>query len=260
MSANATDNNTTATDITPPNWWKKSSYAYTDTNKILTHFEGMISYSKSEGNENDKDLLVKLSAKVRKKHLGVSFTYSRKDSNHKLYLDKSDTNPTNIVKDVYSAVTRVGYDINKNFYVIGGYENARNIEFEIYNQTTRYIGGGYQTYYKSHRLNIMGAIGDEDISFGTYPQLPSGKSNGFYYNLTYGYTTSTKIDFSINYSHFVANMKNRDTGKLTAQLSIPIFDHVSIVAGYIDDYMEAQTTVNRYVNDKTFYTAIKFEF
>lgn len=106
----------------------------------------------------------------------------------------------------------------------------------------------------------MGAIGDEDISFGTYPQLPSGKSNGVYYNLTYGVTLNSNVDFSINYSHFIAKMDNRDTGKLTLQLSVPIFDHISIVAGYIDDYMEAQTTVNRFTNDKTYYTAIKFEF
>lgn len=258
----AENNVTIEEDITPAYWWEKSSYEY-ENSQILTHFEGSISHTQNSGNEDNEDTMINLKAKIRKGHFGASLNYYKRYEDHKVYDDKNDENPTHTLTDDYSSVTRVGYDINKNFYAVAGYENARNTSFEIYNQTTQYIGGGYRLNYDmygSHRINLMLAVGNEDISFGTYPQLPSGETDGVYYNINYNFMMKSYVEFTANYSNFIADMDNRDTSKLLLKVTIPVFDNVSIVIGYIDEYMEAQETVDRYSNDETFFTAIKFEF
>ena len=257
------DNNVTKEDIVtkavPSSWWKKSSYEY-DNSEILMHFEGTLSYTQNSGNEDNEDTMIMLKAKIRKGHYGVSFDYNKKYKDHIVYDDKNDENPTQILTDDYSSVTRIGYDITKNFYAVAGYENSRNTSFEIYNQTTQYVGGGFRLHYNRHRLNIMGALGTEDISFGTYPQLPSGKTDGLYYNVYYNFEMLPYADLTLNYSYFSADMETRDTSKFMAKVSIPVFENVSIVIGYIDEYMEAQDTVDRYTHDETVFTAIKFQF
>ena len=250
-----------ANDETPKNWWQKGSYAYKETDKILTHIEGTISYRETRGNDEDKTLKTSILGKIRKGHLGASLSYSKIDEEKKQFNDKADKTPSETKKDYYKTTFIVGYDINKDFFVNAGYDNSRNTAFEIYNQTTQYIGVGYRILtLDAHRLNIFLAKGTDEISFGTYPQLPSGKTNGVYYQTDYSWIINPKVSLNLNYAYLKADMNNRDNSLLTAKVTASMFEHISLVIGYSDEYMKAQETVDRYTNDKTVFTAVKFEF
>jgi len=252
------DGNTSKKEVAPANWWQKGSYDYPPTDKLLMHLEGSVAYSKSEGNLDMKDTTYTLKGKVRKKHVGVSFSYDKTYSNSVLHnADKTDTT---IVIDKYEAHTVFGYDINKNFFTLAGYNNARDTTFEIYNKTTLYTGLGYRTNYKKHFFNVFGALGTEDISFGTYPKLPSGKTDGKYYEVNYNTIVFDDASFNFRYAYFMGEAAYRDTSKLYVSLSVPLYQKISVMLGYKEDYIEAQELVDRVTRDKTTYTAIKFEF
>ena len=246
---------------TPKNWWQKGSYQYEETDKVLAHISGTVSYSETSGNDENKDTKINVSGKIRKGHLGASLSYTKVDENRKSYDDKSDTTPSETIKDDYTTTFIVGYDINKDFFINGGYVNSRNVTFEIYNQTTQYLGVGYRLLtLEEHRLNLFVAKGTDDISFGTYPQLPSGKTDGIYYQIDYSWFMKPRVSLSTSYSYLQADEDNRDTSTLTAQLKIMATENISLLIGYSDEYMEVQDTVDRYTNDKTVFTAVKFEF
>jgi len=250
-----------ANEDAPKNWWKKGSYEYNSTNQILTHVEGMFRYSEADGNNKDKDISATLSAKIRKNHYGASLSYTKTRESVKMFDDKSSTTPIETDIDESELSLILAYDINKDLYINGGYSNSRDIAFEVYNQTTMYLGLGYRLLtLDSHRLSIFASKGSEDISFGTYPQLPSGKTNGYYYQANYTWMINEGVSLDTSYSYLQADMKNRDTSLFTTQLLIGLSQNISFLVGYRDEYMEAQDTVNRYTNDSTTYTAIKFEY
>ena len=250
-----------ANENTPANWWQKGSYEYNATNEVLTHVEGMFRYSKTDGNDKNKDLSATLSAKIRKNHFGASLSFTKTRESRKMFDDKSSTTPIETEKDEYELSFVLGYDISEDFYLNAGYINSRDISFEVYNQTTMYFGVGYRLLtLDSHRLTIFASKGSEDISFGTYPQLPSGKTNGYYYQTNYTWMITQGVTLDTSYSYLQADMKNRDTSLFTAQLIIGVSKHISFLIGYRDEYMAAQDTVNRYTNDSTTYTALKFQF
>ena len=242
-------------------WWMKSSYEYPKTDKLLMHIEGTGRYSTTSGNDEKEDITAKITGKARKGHLGASLSYTKKYKNDKLYADKTDTAPAHILKDEYELNFVGGYDISKDFYTNVGYVNSRDITFEVYNKTTMYLGLGYRLLTTdSHRLSIFLAKGSEDISFGTYPQLPSGKSDGYYYQIDYRWMFTPTISWTSMYSYLQLDKKHRDTSLLTSQFIIRANKYISFLVGYRNEYMEAQETVNRYTNDKIVFTAIKFEF
>lgn len=250
-----------ASEDAPANWWKKGSYGYEATNKILTHAEGIFRYSKTDGNDQDNDLSAKLSGKIRKGHYGASLSYTKTRNTYRRFDNKSSATPITTKTDDYELSFVLGYDVSKKFFLNAGYINARDITFEVYNQTTMYFGLGYRLLtLESHRLNIFASIGSEDISFGEYPQLPSGKTNGYYYQANYTWLITKRISLYTSYSYLQADMKNRNTALFTAQLTIGLSKHLSFLVGYRNKYMAAQDTVNRYTNDSRTYTALKFEF
>jgi len=265
--ANTVDANTTAPAKTTPqsaypkNWWQMGSYEYPQTDEVLIHLQGNLSYTKKNGNEEDEALRASVFAKVRKNHWGLSFSYAKTKEDTIAYGDKDTVDPTTLTRDEYSLNWKLGYDINEDFYLTAGYSNARDLEFEIYNQTTRYIGVGYRVLKTPrHKLNVFAALGDEDISFGTYPQLPSGRTNGKYYEINYlGFITPTVL-FKSSYQYLQADMEDRDTATFTVATKFSITDHVAFVVSYMDQYIEAQQTVNRYEHDQTLFTSIEFDF
>ncbi|CAA6802103.1 MAG: Unknown protein [uncultured Sulfurovum sp.] len=258
VSLHGAETNSSVKVSTPDNWWKKGSYDYPATNQLLWHVEGSVAYSKSEGNLDMKDTSYGLKAKIRKNHIGVSFSYDKVYSNSVLH--NADNTDTTIIVDQYEANTLLGYDINKNFFTLVGYNNARDTTFEIYNKTTKYVGLGYRTNHKKHYFNIFAALGREDISFGTYPKLPSGETDGKYYEINYNTTIFDDKSFDFRYSYFMGDAAYRDTSKLYVSLSIPLYQKLSVVLGYKENYIEAQELVDRIQSDKTTYTAIKFQF
>ena len=242
-------------------WWKKGSYEYATTDKILTHLEGTGRYSKSNGNDEKEDILVNITGKIRKGHFGASLSYTKKYQDYTFYNDKDDTSPAKTVEDEYKVNFVGAYDINKDFYVNLGYVNSRDITFEVYNQTTMYLGVGYRLLTSDmHRLSVFVAKGSEDISFGTYPQLPSGKSDGYYYQVNYSLKINPIISWTSSYAYLKLDKKNRDTSLLNSRLVIRASENISFLLGYEDEYMAGQSTVNRDTHDKTTYTAVKFEF
>lgn len=253
--------NDTSTDKTPQRWWEKGSYGYEETNKLLTHIEGSIGFSQTNGNDEDKSIKANIAAKVRKGHLGASISYSKTKEDRKAYGDKQDTTPQTSKRDDYQLSAVVGYDISKNFYVNLGYENSRNLTFEVYNHTTIYAGVGYRILtLEAHNLSVFLAAGTDDISFGTYPLLASGKTNGAYASTNYLWYITPAISLNVNYMFLKADMQNRDTSTLMAKVTVPISQNLFFIFGYKNDQMEVQKTINRYEYDKMFFTSIKFEF
>jgi len=250
-----------AEDKIPAGWWQKGSYQYEETNATLAHIEGMISYSKTSGNDDNEDLKIKVAGKIRSGHVGASLSYTKIDQKHKSYNDKNDKTPAATSKDDYTTTLILGYDINKDFFLNLGYENSRNLTFEIYNQTTKYLGVGYRLLSTDmHRLNVFLAVGTEDISFGTYPQLPSGETDCMYYQANYTWFMQPRVLFSTNYTYLQAKKDNRDTATLTAKVKVKVTKNISLIVGYSNEFMEAQDTVNRYTHDETVFTAVKFDF
>jgi hypothetical protein len=243
------------------NWWEKSSYEYPETDKLLMHVEGTGRYATTSGNDEKEEIIANVTGKVRKGHFGGTLSYTKTFRDEKLFDDKSDTTPAHIEVDEYEVSFVGGYDINKDFYINAGYLNGRNILFEVYNQTTMYLGLGYRLLTTdAHRLSVFAAKGSEDISFGTYPQLPSGKADGYYYQIDYTWMINPTISWTSMYSYLKLDVENRNTSLLTSQLTVRATENISFLVGYRDEYMEAQKTVNRYTNDKNIYTALKFEY
>ena len=248
------------TTKTPKNWWQIGSYEYPTTDKVLMHFQGSISYAKKGGNDRDKKVKADTFIKIRKKHFGVSVLYSKIKDDKISYEDKS-SKPKTSTTDNYSIHTKVGYDINEDFFLTVGYVNSRDLLFEIYNKTTRYAGVGYRIFKsKFHRLSIFGAFGDEDISFGTYPQLPSGKTSGQYYEVNYLVFLSPMIAFKTSYQYLKADEKNRDTAVFSVATKLSITQTTSFIVSFTDEFIDAQKTVNRYSHDQTIYSSIQFSF
>jgi hypothetical protein len=256
-----TDVNSSASiveDVSPKYWWKQGSYDYPATDKLLIHIDGTLAYSKSEGNLDTQDNIYTVNAKIRKNHIGISFTYFKKYAETTIH-DPAAGDTTTII-DEYSSSILLGYDINEDFFTVLGYDNARDTAFEIYNQTTQYVGLGYRFKHEKHRLNFFAAVGTEDVSFGTYPKLPSGKTTGQFYQFNYNALIFDDVKFELQYSYFNATEVYRNTSKLYASISIPIYDVVSLTVGYKEDYIEAQDLADRFNTDKTFYTGLRIDF
>jgi len=244
----------------PENWWQMGSYEYEATDEILTHFTGKLGYIKKSGNFDEDNFKATVSAKIRREHLGLEVTYSL-DKEKKIELADKDTELTSIEVDDYSVRTVLLYDLTKDFFVSGGFENSRNISFEMYNKTAIYAGVGYRALkLKDHKLGIFAAYGTEDISFGNYPILPSGETNGQYYQLNYLWFINQGAILKLDYSHLLAEMDSRDASTLVIATKISISDKLSLVLSFTDEYLEAQETVNRYTHDKTIFTSIQFDF
>jgi hypothetical protein len=248
-------------ETTPPQWWLQTSYDYPETSELLIHVEGSVSYGKKTGNDHDKSLKANALAKVRKNHLEGTMSYTRLDEDRIAYDWKGDTDPATTTKDSYKTLTTLAYDIDESFFTLVGYENARDVSFEIYNQTTKYFGAGYRAIKsQTQKLDLFGAVGSEDISFGTYPQLPSGKSDGKYVQVDYMWFINPTLTFSLNYGFFSADMEHRDKSTLVAKTQVAVMSNISLMLVYLDEYIQAQEVVQRYTHDKTVYTALKFEF
>lgn len=259
-SLNAADENK-ATDTTPPNWWQKGSYEYPETDKLLIHLEGNVGYSKKSGNEEDENVKIGASAKIRKGHFGLSISYTKLREDRVAYDDKSTVVPTTSLRDDYQVNTILGYDVNKDFYVNAGHENSRDITFEIYNQNTYYVGAGYRILtLDKHKASLFAAVGTDEISFGRYPMLPSGKTDGLYFQGDYLWIVKPGLFLSTGYKYLKADMDYRDTSTFTAKATVAINQYVSLVVGYLDDYIEAQETVNRHQHDKMIFTQIQFQY
>jgi hypothetical protein len=256
----AEDNNTTVSDVTPKNWWQKSSYEYDYTDKTLFHLEGLISYNKMSGNEAGENLKASLSGKARKGHLGVSVSYSKQKNTQTIYTTKTISLPT-VVTDDYTLGTVIGYDINNKFYLNLGYERSTNTVFQIYSKASEYFGVGYRLIETdNHKLNVFVAKGKEDISFMKDAVLPSGATNGIFYQTTYGWSITPTTMLELNYSYLQTDMPDRDTSSFSTELTVMLSESVAIMVGYNREYLEAQKTVERFENDETFTTAIKFQF
>jgi len=243
----------------PENWYQLGSYEYNAPDKVLMHFKGNVGYTKKSGNQEQDKILGSVSAKIRMNHIGFEASYmvdkdDRTNYNEKGVIADSTYNHTN------QSRLALSYDLNKDFFASVGYENGRNTPFEIYNQTTQYAGFGYRVLKSAgHRLGVFAAYGNEDISFGTYPILPSGKTDGAYFQLNYLWFIAPTVAIKADYSYLRANMDNRDTGTLVVATKIGMTKSFSLVFSYTNEYIEAQKTVHRFTNDETIFTSIQFD-
>lgn len=243
----------------PENWYQLGSYEYNATDKVLMHFKGNIGYTKKSGNDVEDKIAGSVSGKIRRNNLGLEASYSV-DKDDRIEYDEKGVIANQVYRNDYQARLALTYDLNKDFFVSAGYENARNTSFEIYNQTTQYAGIGYRALKSAgHKLGVFAAYGNEDISFGTYPILPSGKTDGAYFQLNYLWFIAPSVALKADYSYLKANMENRDTGTFVIASKIGMTKSFSIVFSYMNDYIQAQKTVNRHTNDETIFTSIQFD-
>lgn len=243
-----------------PNWWQMSSYAHAKSDGVLLHTAGTIAYQESEGNTKENSLKMRLSATARYEHFTYYGMYQKTDVETKSYGSK-DAQPTAIKDDVYSFENALTYDVNKYLFTTVGYDNSRDISMEIYNKNVYYGGLGVRALNTPHhKLSLFAAYGNEDISFGTYPILPSGESDGVYYALNYRWLINEQLMFTFKYRFLDAVKKYRNTSTLNTALNIKVYDGVSVVLAYEDVYVEGMKLVNLFEHDKKFTTALRFDF
>ena len=249
------------TQSTPANWWQTGSYAYPQTDEFLTHIAGTVSYMSSEGNEDNTNLKISGLAILRKGNFTFANSYEKNKWRRKIYENKN-FKPRVSSNERYKMESSLMYDLNSYFFTAAGYENGRNLEMAIYNQTIRYAGVGFRALktMPKHQLNLFVGYGDEDISFELFPILPSGKTNLIYYQLNYSWLMNEIFSLSISYKMADAAMKYRDNSELTLSTNTKISKYISLVVLYNDLHIEALDSVNLFTHDKTISTSLQISF
>jgi len=245
---------------TPANWWQSGSYAYPETDELLTHFSGTVGYRYSDGNEENSNLRISTLAVLRKGHFSFVNMYRKSKWSKKVYANKN-LPPKKLSNDYHSIESNIFYDINSYFFGAVGYENGRNLEMAIYNKNVRYGGIGVRALQsKKHKLNLFVGYGDEDISYEIYRILPAGKTNLIYYQFNYLWTVNDNLSLSSNYTLLDADMEYRNTSKLIIKANTKISKYLSLDVSYQDLSIEALDTVSLFTHDKSISTSLKISF
>lgn len=242
-------------------WWNVSSYDHPKTDDFLYHVDLSAGYENVSGNTDSKSYTYNLTTVTRYKQITGNLLFTKTKSDMLDYANKDDKSGYKFNSESYDRSITLDYDLNSKIYFEVGFINSKNTTFDIYNQTRKYIGAGYNILSTDqHQLSGFIAKGTEDTSYGVLPQYPSGKTDAYLYIVDYLWQFNEGVSFKCNYEILKADKDRRDSSSLSAGITVALSEVTYINFEYADKYNETQQSVNKFPHTKTTTVSLGFSF